>query len=264
MFRVKRILFPIDFSARSYGAAAYAEMFAGRFDAEVILLHVIEPMTYNSTLADADEVKPEEFDKFLGPDWRYLHTTRLMKRGEPARKIVECAVQNSVDLIMMPTQGMGIYRRLILGSTVAKVLHDADCPVWTGTHLENVPVLEEISFRHIVCAVDLNQVTRKVFDWACRFSSEYGAELTLVHVIRNEADRKCSEEKLRELLDSANSQVAVRIEIGDPHVAVTHAAEDLQADLLIIGRKASTGIHGRLETTAYSIIRRSPCPVISV
>ena len=39
---------------------------------------------------------------------------------------------------------------------------------------------------------------------------------------------------------------------------------EMKADLLVIGRKAEAGVLGRLEMTAYSIIRQSPCPVVSV
>jgi nucleotide-binding universal stress UspA family protein len=38
----------------------------------------------------------------------------------------------------------------------------------------------------------------------------------------------------------------------------------LEADLVVIGRGASSGMLGRLRTNAYSIIRQSPCPVVSV
>ena len=75
----------------------------------------------------------------LTEDLRHLRVKTLVEHGEAAQKIIQCAAANHVDLIMIPTQGMGIYRRLILGSTSAKVLHDADCPVWTGVHLENAP-----------------------------------------------------------------------------------------------------------------------------
>src|SRR6476646_4731669 len=164
MFQLKRILFPVDFSERCRGAAAYVEALAGRFEAELILLHVIEA-TYNTSLADPD-IRPETFDRFFGSDLKYLNVERLVEHGEAARKIVECAAHRSVDLIMMPTQGMGIYRRLILGSTSAKILHDADCPVWTGVHLENAPPLEAVVCQRILCAVDLKPPSEQVLDWA--------------------------------------------------------------------------------------------------
>jgi nucleotide-binding universal stress UspA family protein len=46
--------------------------------------------------------------------------------------------------------------------------------------------------------------------------------------------------------------------------AIAHLAGKLKTDLLVIGRKSAAGVLGRLDMTAYSIIRQSPCPVVSV
>ena len=135
MFQLRQILFPVDFSSRCRGAAAYVQALAGRFEAELILLHVMEP-AYNSTLENSHETWVESFESLFDKSLRHLRVRTLVEHGEAAQKIIECATVNHVDLIMIPTQGMGMYRRLILGSTSAKVLHDADCPVWTGVHLE--------------------------------------------------------------------------------------------------------------------------------
>ena len=105
-----------DLGALRILAAAYAEAYAGRFDAELLLLHVIEPYTYNTSLNEPP-VRPEAFDKFLGPDLRYLRVERRIEHGEPATKIVECAKSRNVDLIMLPTQGVGIFR---CGRTVSE------------------------------------------------------------------------------------------------------------------------------------------------
>jgi nucleotide-binding universal stress UspA family protein len=259
MFQLKRILFPVDFSDRCRGAAAYVEALAGRFDAELILLHVIE-VTYNSALEDLRASRIEKFDEFFGKGLKHLRVKKLVDHGEAAQKIIECASANHADLIMIPTQGKGIYRRLILGSTSAKVLHDADCPVWTGVHLENAPALEAVACQRIVCAVDLKPSNVRVLDWANHLAEEYQAELTLVHVTLGGEIRR----PLERLQEAAGSRAAVRIETGEVSKVVAHLAGALKADLLVIGRKAEAGVLGRLEMTAYSIIRQSPCPVVSV
>jgi nucleotide-binding universal stress UspA family protein len=273
MFQMKRILFPVDFSPRARGAVAYVEALAGRFDAEVILLHAIEPPTYNSSLGDEPLLQPEEFDKFFGADLKYLRVQRLIEHGEVAQKIVECAAGYSVDLIMMPTQGLGTFRRLILGSSTTKVLHDADCPVWTGVHLENSPPLEAISCRKMVCAVDLKESSTRVLDWARHLAEEYQAELTLLHVTPESDSRTTREEtlaqtavrsKLENLLKAAGGHAVIRVERGQPAKTVACVAGETGADLLVIGRRAALGAAGRLEMTAYAIIRQSPCPVVSV
>ena len=257
MFQLKRLLFPVDFSERSRRSSVYVEAIAHHFGAELILLHVVEPPVYNAPLGDAHA---EGFDTFFGDRLRHLRVKRLIEHGDAAIKIVQSAAHNSVDLIMMPTQGMGIYRRLILGSTTAKVLHDADCPVWTGVHLENAPAPSKIHYERICCAVDLKPQSVKALDWAHHFAEEYGAELTLVHAGRSDSATKA----LADLQETVGSNAVVRVRDGEPANVVASLTAQLDPDLLVIGRGAESGFLGRLEATAYSIIRRSHCPVVSV
>jgi nucleotide-binding universal stress UspA family protein len=266
MFQLRRILFPVDFSSRCRGAAAYVQALAGRFEAELILLHVVEA-TYNSTLADLHESRMEKFETFFGKAWKHLKVKKLVEHGEAAQKIVQCASANHADLIMIPTQGMGIYRRLILGSTSAKVLHDADCPVWTGVHLENAPPVEAVACQRILCAVDLKSASAGVLDWASHLAEEYQAELTLLHVTPDSHTQQARGEArraLENLQKASGCRAAVRVESGDASKVVAHLAGELKTDLLVIGRKSESGVLGRLDMTAYSIIRQSPCPVVSV
>jgi nucleotide-binding universal stress UspA family protein len=209
----------------------------------------------------------EKFERFLDKGWRHLPVKKLVEYGEAAQKIIECASANHADLIMIPTQGMGIYRRLILGSTSAKVLHDADCPVWTGVHLENAPPLEAVACQRILCAVDLKPLSARVLDWASHLAEEYQAELTLVHVTssgESQPARTHAQSALEQLRTATYYPVSVRVEAGDASTVVAHLAGKLKADLLVIGRKSAAGVLGRLDMTAYSIIRQSPCPVVSV
>ncbi len=260
MFQLKRILFPVDFSSRSRGAAVYVEALAGRFDAEVILLHVIEDAPYNRMLAEEPMITDEKVLEFFGPDLQYIRTKVVVEHGEAARKIVECSVAREADLIMMPTQGLGVYRRLILGSSVAKVLHDADCPVWTGVHLEDAPPLERVHTERVLCAVDLQRPSANILEWAGQLAKEYQAELTLLHVSSDPSAMSA----LEELRRGVGVKAEIRVRQGDPAKTVAETAADLRADLVVIGRRAEIGIMGRLEVTAYSIIRQSPCPVVSV
>src|SRR5580692_6132878 len=242
MFQIKRILFPVDFSPRSRGAVAYVEALAGRFDAEVILLHTIEPNTYNTPLAEEPLPRAEEFDRFFGADLKYLRVQRLIESGEVAQTIVAQAASLSVDLIMMPTQGLGTFRRLILGPTTTKVLHDAECPDWTGVHLEDAPPLEAISCRLIVCAVDLQAASVLVLDWARHLADEYQAELTLLHVIpendsyrprnaREEASaRETVRSRLGDLAKSAGAHAMIKVEPGQPAKAAARVAAEIGAD----------------------------------
>jgi nucleotide-binding universal stress UspA family protein len=275
VFRLKKILFPVDFSDRCRGAIGYVEALAGRFDAELILLHVLEPPPGGTGLEEMRAPPPEAFDRFLGEDLKRFRVERVVSRGEAGSEIVGFAHTRQVDLIMMPTKGFGAFRRLILGSTAAKVLHDADCPVWTGVHMEAAPRLDAVSMNRILCAVDLQDSSDRVLQWAHGMADEYQAELTLIHVLpgitpgymKAEQERDLKSQILT-LIDALQARVGTQAEVeiggGEPAKTVAAAATASAADLLVIGRKAESGIIGRLTSTAYSLIQQSPCPVVSV
>jgi nucleotide-binding universal stress UspA family protein len=211
--------------------------------------------------------RAEDFDKLFDKSLKHLHVRKVVEHGEAAQKIVQCATANQADLIMIPTKGMGIYRRLILGSTSAKVLHDADCPVWTGVHLENAPSLEMVACRRILCAVDLKPLSARVLNWASHLAEEYQAELTLAHIVpgsESQQARSAARAALERLQEAAASHAALRVEFGDVSKLVTQLTAELKSDLVVIGRKPDAGVLGRLDMVAYSIIRQSPCPVVSV
>jgi nucleotide-binding universal stress UspA family protein len=180
--------------------------------------------------------------------------------GDPAQTIVKAA-HETAGLIMIPTHGYGPFRRFILGSTAAKVLHDADCPVWTGVHLESAPDAAAPQ-RRVLCAVDLGPQSSKTLFWAASLALQFGAPLTLLHVTLGAPGPARVE--LERLLSFVNADAELCAESGNPAAAICAAAERTQADVLVIGRGSAAGIFGRLRANAYSIIRQSPCPVVSV
>jgi nucleotide-binding universal stress UspA family protein len=178
-------------------------------------------------------------------------------------------------VILMPTHGYGPFRRFILGSNTAKVLHDADCPVWTGVHLERPPEFAGASIRDILCGVDLGPQSSKTVCWAAMLAQEFGARLTLIHATTAEPDmgdevnwridvREAAEQELLRLQQFVNVKAEALIEAGEAAAVICSAVARLSADLLVIGRGSAAGVFGRLRTNAYSIIRQSPCPVVSV
>jgi nucleotide-binding universal stress UspA family protein len=285
-----KVLLPVDFSERSLGAARYAGTLARHFRSELTLLHVLTPPHYefgaleiggsmlSELYVDRAAQVEKELQEFLARELGDLQVTRLVLEGDAAQKIVEYAHDRHFDLIVMPTHGYGPFRRFILGSITAKVLHDADCPVWTGIHLEEAPPVEKIQFRKLLCAVDLGPQSQKSLEWAARMQAEFDAQLTLMHVThslegrageyfdpnwRVELARQATEE-LQRLEDSAGVRADICIEAGDPPKQVCAVAACMGADLLVIGRGSAGGVFGRLRTNAYAIIRQSPCPVVSV
>jgi nucleotide-binding universal stress UspA family protein len=286
---LSKILLPVDFSERSVAAARYAKALAGRFGSELLLLHVLTPPQYEfgalemggSLLTELylgrAEQASADLDAFLAAELQGLNVRRTVIEGEPAGRIVEFAHQERADVIIMPTHGYGPFRRFILGSNTAKVLHDADCPVWTGVHLEQAPPAAADSLRSVLCAVDLGAQSSKTLCWAAMLAREFGARLTVIHVSAAEADlgddsevnwrtdvRESAGRELLRLERFVNVEAELIVEAGEPANVICSAAQRFEADVLAIGRGSAAGVFGRLRTNAYAIIRQSPCSVVSV
>jgi nucleotide-binding universal stress UspA family protein len=204
---------------------------------------------------------------------------RVVLEGDPTQTIVEFASRGKFGLIVMPTHGYGPFRRFLLGSVTAKVLHDAICPVWTGPHMECAPDYSSVHFHNIACAIDLGLHSREVLCWAAMFAREFGARLSIVHAIPSPATRLggfyFDPDWRTQLTSTAAGRIAclrqemeidasVAIEAGETPVVVAAATEALRADLLVIGRGSTPRAHGHLPTNAYAIVRQSACPVVTV
>jgi nucleotide-binding universal stress UspA family protein len=275
---IKKILFPVDFSKRCVGAARYVEALAGRFEAEVILLHVVS----NGERTLANELYPMRkvrLDAFLDDELKYYSARKECMIGDAAEKIVETAQSWQPDLVMMPTYGLGHFRRLLLGSTTAKILHDLECPVWTDVHAEDAPALEDITYRKILCAVGLDERSGCLLEWAAYLAEEYQGELGVVHAVpaieasapARFLDQEFSASLVEEARKCITAMLAMRglkantfIEPGEPAKVIADAAQTFGADLLVVGRHSKGGLDGHLRHNAYAILRESPCPVLSI
>jgi nucleotide-binding universal stress UspA family protein len=285
---IKHILFPIDFSPRCCEAAAYVKTFAARFGAKVTLISAA-PFSYAAmgypelpVVIDTDELLQdlkERLNSALVTEFAGLQVERVAEVGEPAQIITNFARSSKVDLIMMPTRGYGPFRSLLLGSTTAKVLHDAECPVWTAAHIEDPPMGAHVTPRAILCAVDGTDKSERLIKYAVQLANEIQATLRLVHVIPGfstgsvpQVDRDFEEYMRREahktieaLLKKAGLEAPpLCVTVGDVADGVLEEACSHAADLVVIGRGVLQEKLGRLRTNSYGIIRRSPCPVLSV
>jgi nucleotide-binding universal stress UspA family protein len=292
MVKLNRILAPVEFSPRCRGGVQYAEALAARFQSEIILLHVIPPpathfsaleaMAY-STPADLSgelyQARKQDLDAWPCDPPAGSVVRRVAIEGDPARVIVEYASAELCDLIVMPTHGYGPFRRFLLGSVTAKVLHDAQCPVCTGPHMERAPDYLEIKFERVACAIDLGQHSRDVLCYAGRFAARVGASLKVVHAIPSSATRlggfyfdpdwriqltKASHDRIDFLLRDLGLKGSIAIESGETPLVVSNAALEVGADVLVIGRGSAPRAHGHLPTNSYAIVRESPCAVIAL
>lgn len=140
---IKKILVPIDFSDYSKNALKYAVNFSSQFNADMILVYVIEPVIYPpdfsmgqialpSVNTEWDLKAKEELDKLskseIPPE---INVTTILKTGKPFFEIIETAAEENVDLIIIATHGHTGVEHILFGSTAEKVVRKAPCPVLT-------------------------------------------------------------------------------------------------------------------------------------
>jgi nucleotide-binding universal stress UspA family protein len=267
---ISRILAPVEFSDRCQAAVRYATSLARQFGSELLLLHVIgsPPADMNEDLYGNRVAAAErKLESFLAGELKEIPARRLVIKGDPARKIVQYAQDEHADIILMSTHGFGPFRHFLLGSTTAKVLHDAPYPVWTGVHMEEQSARAFFPVRRILCAVDLGPESEKTLVWAAGLQRQTGAELTILHcapVLPNSAGQAAGQQELERLGKRLGVTAALGIQTGEPASTICAEADRLSAEVLVIGRGSAAGHFGRLRTNAYAIIRASPCPVVSV
>lgn len=254
------------------------EALAGRFEAQVMLLHVVS----SAGRRQAEDLLADPCGRlkaFASGDLRYFSTCAQCLIGDdPASDIRSAATTWKADLIMIPSHGLGAFRRLMIGSVAAKVLHDVECPVWTSVHADGAPSLENIHCRKVLCAVDLSPRSRTIISWADWIAKECGASLGIAHAVApwpsayggglsgalSETVANQARRRLTVLKCDAGVEGDLFTATGEPCQVIAATAKRFGADLLITGRHSGAGISQYIGQHAYSIIRHSPCPVISV
>ncbi len=138
----RKVLFCTDFSENSEPARKTAMDYTKAFNAELIVVHVIDGLTglpaddptfqahvseIVQHMKDQADARLEQISKDCADVLKAVKT--YSTTGSPAQEIVHLANEESVDLIAMGTHGWTGIRHILLGSVAEKVLRTAKCPV---------------------------------------------------------------------------------------------------------------------------------------
>jgi nucleotide-binding universal stress UspA family protein len=132
---IQRILLATDLSPASAGATDEALGLARSLHADLLVVSVIDPAT---PLASGPVVRMDqrraarEFaaQAIVVQGRRVgVSVSFLVWEGEPGPAIVEAAVAEAADLVIVGTRGRNRVERLVLGSVSDHVVRHAPCPV---------------------------------------------------------------------------------------------------------------------------------------
>jgi len=133
--QIKRILVPIDFSDDSLNALAYARDLATQLGAELLLLHVIEPIhfiTESDVYTQQRHLSTAQLECIAVELRAQGQRFRTMVRGGiPSKVVSDTAKRARAGLIVMGTHGRTGLAHAVIGSIAEKVVRTASCPVLT-------------------------------------------------------------------------------------------------------------------------------------
>jgi nucleotide-binding universal stress UspA family protein len=296
MLPFKKILFPVDYSPSCAAMVPYVKDMTGHFSAELTLMHAyalwpvfvnrdLENTMVYSDLAYADpkvmeearHIEEQRLREFAARMFPGQRVETMAEEGEAGTVIHRVLGHQGADLVMMPTRGSGPLRRFLLGSITAKVLHDVSAAVWTsiGTSIEkHAPT---VPYKSIICALDETDEAEAVLRAAAALAKSYQAKLALVHVLEMPpATLEIDFTPYRQdLIDAAHTHLRdlkARLNLDAPDIVIDAGIADgiheevvrRKADLVIVGRGHDQGIISRVWSRLYSIVRDSPCPVLSI
>jgi nucleotide-binding universal stress UspA family protein len=288
MSLIARILYPVDFSPSCVAMAPYVKRAATLLGARVSLVHVVDSAGYNGiqlyvrpiseVVEDYLRIGQARLDSFLAAEFPVSQCPRIFTTGDAATEIARIAREDRFDLIIMPTHA-GIFRQMLLGSTTAKVINDADCPVMTSRHAQTIAP-RPLEHRRWLCAIGLSSNSERVLFYASHAAAQARSNLSIIHAVQSAEMKLSTEQSLEEHVNSAAMQEAsqgianlqrvvgteapVRIAVGSVKEALLGAVLESDADVLIIGRSHQPGGHGRMRDLTYAMVRDPPFPVLCV
>jgi nucleotide-binding universal stress UspA family protein len=135
------ILVPLDGSKRAEAILRHVQDLAGRYDAIVVFLQVVEPVSLSMGLEAPYEVLREEFEQRARQAKSYLaglqgnfrekgiQSRTSVVSGAVVDAIINAAEREGADLIAMASHGRTALSRVFYGSVAAGVLHRVDRPL---------------------------------------------------------------------------------------------------------------------------------------
>lgn len=295
--KIKKILFPTDFSRCAEQALAHAVFLAEKYSSEIHLLHVItlfedQPSIVSDEISETEEIirKLEAVAESQLNKVSDLHSSDDMKvitsikRGiSAAPPILEYVVDNDIDLIVMGTNGRRGIKHLLLGSIAEEVVRLSHCPVLTVREIEQPKSISDVN--NILVPIDFSEHSKSALAYASQLADCYNAKILALHIIEEtmhpafsltgkssvfdlipgiEDDCRRRAEKMIAESVSSSAKTEISVKGGRAADDIIKFAMEKSADLIVIATHGLTGLeHMLLGSVTEKVVRMAPCPVLT-
>jgi universal stress protein A len=137
-------------------------------------------------------------------------------------------------------------------------------------------------YKHILVGVDLTEESNQVAKRACALSRAFSAKLSCLHVIEPLSlayggdipmDLSTIQEQIQETAKTHLAEFAARLDVGTddqylifgrPESEIHTLANEIGADLIVVGSHGRHGLALLLGSTANGVLHGAPCDVLAV
>ncbi len=290
-----KILLPTDGSEYSETAAQFLTRLNLSRNDEITILHVISDDPFQDKedyyYARIKEIKRSIASNILDSALNILKSVpaqikTVLMDGSPDKCILEAAVDSNADIIVMgPKRLKGIKSRIV-GSVTKSVSISSSKPA-----LIIKPPQEEPSDKmKILFATDGSDYAEKAGETLSLIPFHDNTEITIIHVItpafydipdrfmeKIEASVRQDLKKYRsmelqesqkilartaEYLSNKFSNIERLTTMGDPSEEILNAANEIKADIIVVGSKGMKGFRGVVESLSRYILSVADCSVL--
>jgi nucleotide-binding universal stress UspA family protein len=278
---LKNVLLATDLSPSSAMALRYAQALGREHGTQVHTLHVSGPDDYQllcpeafATTFNGTQGAPQCDSEVLSGLLQGL-PCEVPRRGSKVWEVIaDVVARNEIDLLILGTHGRKGLQKLLFGSVAEEVFRNVSCPVLTvGSDVAN-PVPGCLKIGTVLLATDFNPHSAAPA-YAHSLCEQFSAELNVLHVAgKDEPSSGMPWRQVRDQITSIAPRVmdlgrkpVFLVEYGEPATKILLVAEELEADLIVLGahhpRDLRTASHLPWATAAR-VISRAKCPVLTV
>lgn len=279
------VLVATDFSKSSEKALRHGVEIAQHYGAEFYLTHVVSSLGF--TLAGGEAIAMAEVaalkdalrrEKELVENGALASVPHhlIVCQGEIWQELQEIVQRQKIDLLVLGTHGRTGLRKLVLGSVAEQVFRHASCPVLTVGPFASLNPPTSLKLRHVLFCTDLSPESALGAQYAASIAKEHGAQLTSLHVVEpGKTEVPDWARVVSELEQEMRRQIPAelqlphapecRVETGQVVETILEVADDLAADLIVMGLHAPHGLSEHLRWRhAYPVVCQARCPVLTV
>lgn len=230
-------------------------------------------------------IKPvlDEGEKILRDSGIEARVEKLVVEGDSAHEIVRIADEGNFSTIIMSRRGLSEIMGVFLGSVTNKVVHSA---VRQTVYIVGHKILEDkkCPVPKILLPVDGSSYSLQGVEHAACLAQELSApidKITLLRVVnlayyeKRLAEEIDPEEEAKKILEEARATflkasipeglIEVKVRVGNPSEEIIKEAEQVDYNLIIMGRKGRTALKDLiLGGVSSTVLQRCQNPTIAI